>query len=151
MKLLKTEDVQTPEPRPVDVAPEENFEVEVSDFKFVSRGMKHGKALRFTVTWKFQHPQLGLLGESEEGWLCSRNGQGDLRVSPPISKWGPHHSKQLKLITSDYHNLILGLITSYRTSRGTGYADYIGDVVPESLKAQRAQDVDPELPEEITS
>jgi hypothetical protein len=139
----------TDEPFSFAAEHEANFEIEVSDFRFVT--VKNGRALRFTVTWKFLHPKYGLLGESEEGWLCSRDGRGELRVAPPISRFGPQQSKQLKTITVGYHDLILAMIANYKTKKGTGYGDYIGRAIPEAFLAKDAQDVDPELPQEISA
>lgn len=128
---------------------EENFEIELSDFLFVKRGIKNGMALRFTVTWKFEHPRYGLIGESEEGWLCTRAADGRLKVSPPISRFGPQQSKQMKTITVPYHDLILGMIVNNKTKSGSSYADKIGQAIPEELRPQTPAEVDPELPEEM--
>jgi len=128
-----------------------NFEIELSDFSFVSRGAKAGKALRFTVTWKFEHPQYGLLGESEEGWLCFRDGRGDIKVSPPISRFGPNQSKQLKTITVAYFDLIRSMIVNHKTKSGTSYVDYLGSVVPEELRSKPAAEVDSELPQTLNA
>lgn len=156
-KILPAETLAPPETEPFHDDPfdftderDSNFEIEVSDFKFVTRGIKNGKALRFTVTWKFEHPKYGLLGESEEGWLCTRNRGNYLRVNPPVSRFGPMQSKQLKMITAGYHDLILGMITSYKTKSGASYADYIGNVMNPELQAKLAQEIDPELPTEIS-
>lgn len=126
---------------------DKNFTIEISDFQFVRRGIQIKPALRFTVTWKFSHPQYGILGQSEEGWLATRTRGGDLRVSPPISRFGPSQSKQLKTITVDYFNLIKSIIINNRSKSGKSYADWVGSDFPEALRAQPAKDVDETLPE----
>lgn len=128
---------------------EDNFEFELSDFVYVSKGIRNGRALRFTVTWQFKHPKYGLLGESEEGWLCTRNSAGQLHCSPPITRFGPAASKQLKQITNDYHALVLGLLVNVKTKAGTSYADYIGNAIPEELRAKLPGEIDGELPQEL--
>ncbi len=131
-----------------------NFEIEVSDFKYVSKGIKNGKALRFSVTWKFTHPRYGLLGMTEEGWLATKHVRGSMHVSPPIHRWGPTSSKQLKAITSDLHDLVLSMLVNHKTKGGKSYMDYVGHAVSEEFMAKVPTEVDEEfgeLPEEIAA
>lgn len=127
----------------------ERFKIEVSDFTFVTRGIKNGKALRFSVTWMFEHPQYGLLGKSEEGWLATKNQAGYLKVSPPISRFGPMQSKQLGQITVGFHDLIRAMIINHKTKSGISYSDYIGGQLLDELRAKAPHEIDEELPEEL--
>jgi hypothetical protein len=138
------EDEKLPEDDP------ENFEIELSDFSFPTRGARPGaRNLRFTTTWKFKHPKYGLLGKSEEGWLATKNQAGELRVSPPISRFGPHQSRQLSTITVALYDLIKAMIINHKTKSGVSYADYVRSGY-EGERAKTAAEIDPELPAELT-
>lgn len=132
--------------------PEGNFEIELSNFSFPTRGTLRpgGRNLRFTVTWKFDHPKYGLLGESEEGWLATKNNASELRVSPPISRFGPKQSKQLKTITVAFHDLVKAMIINHKTKSGVSYADYISNGITDDMRAKKPGEIDPELPESLT-
>jgi hypothetical protein len=127
---------------------EGNFMLEVSDVLYVTRGIHNGRALRFTVTWAFKHPKYGLLGQSEEGWLCTRDAKGKLRVSPSIARFGNFHHKQFKLITENLHDLLLAMLVNNKTTAGRSYTDEVGmSPRAEQFRAKRPGDVVAELDE----
>lgn len=135
-------------PKPGDEDYENPFKIQLSDFMFVNRNIKSGKALRLTVTWSFLHPEFGLLGESIEGGLVIRTADS-YRYSPPVSRFGPNQSKHQMMITVDFHDLIIRLLKEHKTKAGVSYLDYVGSEVPEALRPKRPADVDPELPLQI--
>src|SRR5690348_7135178 len=104
------------------------FKIELSDFSFPTKGIKNPPALRCTLTWKFEQEGYGLLGESMEGCLITRDGAGRLKFSPPISRIGPMHRKQLCTITEDYQELILKSLRDAKTKDGKSYLDFVGTV-----------------------
>jgi hypothetical protein len=122
------------------------FEFELSDFKFIT--VNGGRALRLTLTWKFSHPQYGLLGASTEGCMIVKQRDGAFRFSPPVSKFAPHQSKVLTVFTQDLHDAVVARVANWKTAKGVSYFDYLS--TREESSAQLPGDVDPELPLEIS-
>lgn len=119
-----------------------SYQFELSDFSLVN--VHNGKGLRHTVTWRLEHPSLGLLGESISGCLVTRQADGVLKFSPPMSNYGPKVAKRLALVTEDYHNLVVRLV------KESGWEPYIGNGLPEQFRAKLPHEIDPALPTSLS-
>lgn len=132
----------------LETDPGGTFELELSDFQFLVAKIRNPPALRFTVTWKFAHPKYGLLGQSEEGWICTRSSVGVLSVSPPITRMGPMQTKQFKTITAEFHQLVLSMLVNNKSKNGASYAGEVGKALMAELVSKTPK-FDPELPKEM--
>ena len=123
------------------------FQIELSDFKFVTNNRTRsggGRSLRLTVTWRYEDDEWGVLGWSQEGWLVTKNPK-DYKCAPPISSFSPFRTRQLNMITTDLHELMLRMLRESKTSSGNSFLDYLE--APEYWnKKMDPSEIDGELP-----
>lgn len=98
------------------------FDIDLSEFRWVTSKYTGSRMLRCTLTWRFIADDKRVFGCAMEGCLFIRDAEGVVHFTTPYAAMGVRARKRLSIITPDLQKMLVDAIQKSKYVEQIGFS-----------------------------